>query len=221
MVSSPRSGDFGARLREARERRGLSLREIADATKIAARSLEALERNDIARLPGGIFSRAFVRAYAVHVGLDPEETISEFMASFPDDSVTQGHPRTRDKSILDELEEDSRKGRWPAVGWLALIGVLVAALLTYALFALYRGRTQEARPVSAATTSVQPDADGVTSLRTNEGPGADRGLSSSLALAGHEGSPGPWWSAKAAAARRLTSVSFPAVPNGKTTASPR
>ncbi|MEQ1911919.1 MAG: helix-turn-helix domain-containing protein [Vicinamibacterales bacterium] len=157
MVSSPRSVDFGARLREARERRGLSLREIADATKIAARSLEALEKNDIARLPGGIFSRAFVRAYAVHVGLDPEETISEFMATFPDVSVTQGHPRTRDQSILDELEEDSRKVRWPAVGWLALIGVLIAVLVTYALFALYRGRTEQARPVSAATTSTQPD----------------------------------------------------------------
>ena len=221
MVSSPRSVDFGARLREARERRGLSLREIADATKIAARSLEALERNDIARLPGGIFSRAFVRAYAVHVGLDPEETISEFMASFPDDSVTQGHPRTRDKSILDELEEDSRKGRWPAVGWLALIGVLIAALLTYALFALYRGRTQQARPVSAATMSTQPDAHAVVPRGTNEDHRVGRAVNGSLALTGHEGSPGPWWSAKAAAARRLTSVSFPAVPNGKTTASPR
>ena len=159
MVSSPRPVvDFGARLREARERRGLSLREIADATKIAARSLEALERNDIAKLPGGIFSRAFVRAYAVHVGLDPEETISEFMATFPDVSVTQGHPRTRGQSILDELEEDSRKVRWPAVGWLALIGVLVAALLTYALFALYGTRTQQARPVSAAVPSGRATA---------------------------------------------------------------
>jgi len=221
MVSSPRSVDFGARLREARERRGLSLREIADATKIAARSLEALERNDIARLPGGIFSRAFVRAYAVHVGLDPEETISEFMASFPDDSVTQGHPRTRDKSILDELEEDSRKGRWPAVGWLALIGVLVAALLTYALFALYRGRTQRARPVSAATMTTRPDSNSVASLGANEDHGADRGSNDALALAGRERSPGPWWSAKAAAARMRTSVPFPAVPSAKVTPSPR
>ena len=57
-------GDVGAMLREARERRGLSLRQIANSTKIAMMTLEALERNDIARLPGGIFSRSFVRAYA-------------------------------------------------------------------------------------------------------------------------------------------------------------
>ena len=55
-------------------------------------ALEALERNDISRLPGGIFSRAFVRSYAIEVGLDPEATIQEFIAQFPHDSVTAGHP---------------------------------------------------------------------------------------------------------------------------------
>ena len=85
-------GDFGRSLREARERRGVSLRQIANATKIGMSALEALERNDISRLPGGIFSRAFVRSYAIEVGLDPEATIQEFIAQFPHDSVTAGHP---------------------------------------------------------------------------------------------------------------------------------
>ena len=85
-------GDFGGKLRDARERRGISLRQIANATKISIAALEALERNDISRLPGGIFSRAFVRSYAVEVGLDPETTIQEFIAQFPNDSVTAGHP---------------------------------------------------------------------------------------------------------------------------------
>jgi cytoskeleton protein RodZ len=53
--------DFGTYLREARERRGVSLGQIAAATKISLSTLEALERNDISRLPGG-FTRAFVRA---------------------------------------------------------------------------------------------------------------------------------------------------------------
>src|SRR5881296_4234404 len=85
-------GDFGRNLREARERRGVSLRQIANTTKISVSALEALERNDISRLPGGIFSRAFVRSYALEVGLDPEKTIQEFIAQFPHDSVTAGHP---------------------------------------------------------------------------------------------------------------------------------
>ena len=82
-----RTSDFGGKLREARERRGISLRQIANATKISVGVLEALERNDISRLPGGIFGRAFVRSYAVEVGLDPEQTIQDFIAQFPHDRV--------------------------------------------------------------------------------------------------------------------------------------
>src|SRR6266850_3169409 len=86
---------FGAKLRDARERRGISLRQIANATKISVAALEALERNDISRLPGGIFSRAFVRSYANEVGLDPEAAIEDFLAQFPLDSLAAGHASSR------------------------------------------------------------------------------------------------------------------------------
>jgi len=82
--------DFGGKLRQARERRGVSLRQIAASTKISSAVLEALERNDVSRLPGGIFTRAFVRSYAAEVGLDPEETVREFLARFD-----QGSPSLR------------------------------------------------------------------------------------------------------------------------------
>ena len=74
--------DFGGKLRQARERRGISLRQIAASTKISPAALEALERNDISKLPGGIFSRAFVRSYAIEVGLDPDEIVGEFLERF-------------------------------------------------------------------------------------------------------------------------------------------
>lgn len=110
---------------------------MADNTKISARALEALERDDIALLPGGIFTRAFVRAYATQVGLDAEQTIAEFMAKFPDDSVTQGHPRTRAKSIVDELEEDARRGRWPST-WVMLAGAAALAAIVYGYVMMHR-----------------------------------------------------------------------------------
>jgi cytoskeletal protein RodZ len=62
--------DF-SELRRARERLGLSLRDIADRTKIRASILAAIERNEIDRLPPPIFTRSFVKAYAREVGLDP------------------------------------------------------------------------------------------------------------------------------------------------------
>ena len=72
-------GSVGARLRAAREARQISLQQIATTTKISVSALEALEQTDLSRLPGGIFTRAFVRAYATEVGLDPEETMRDFM----------------------------------------------------------------------------------------------------------------------------------------------
>lgn len=108
MPADRTSGDFGRKLREARERRGISLRQIANQTKIAVSVLEALERNDISRLPGGIFGRAFVRSYAVEVGLDPEETIQAFIAQFPHDAVIAGHPASAQVQDTEALESDRR-----------------------------------------------------------------------------------------------------------------
>src|SRR5262245_34422417 len=84
------SENFGAYLRTARTARGISLRDISVRTRIAMRSLEALEQNEIAKLPGGIFSRAFVRAYAQEVGLDADETVRLFLQQFPVDHVIAG-----------------------------------------------------------------------------------------------------------------------------------
>jgi cytoskeletal protein RodZ len=129
IAADPSTADFGARLREARERRGISLRAIADASRISVRALEALERNDISRLPGGIYSRAFVRAYALEVGLDPEQTIGAFLTRFPHDTVTQGHPDTR--AALDAFDARDGGTRTAFLWTLAVAALLVAAALAY------------------------------------------------------------------------------------------
>src|SRR5258708_14688867 len=107
MPTERTSSGFGQMLREPRERQGISLRQIANATKISVSVLEALERNDISKLPGGIFGRAFVRSYAIEVGLDPEATIQDFIAQFPNDSVIQGHP-TSDQVEHNVADESDR-----------------------------------------------------------------------------------------------------------------
>jgi len=70
---------FGETLRREREVRGIDLREVAEATKISVRFLQAIETGRIDILPGGIFPRAFVRQYAAYLGLDPEKTVAEFI----------------------------------------------------------------------------------------------------------------------------------------------
>jgi cytoskeletal protein RodZ len=127
VTSTP--GGIGRTLREARERRGLSLRQIANTTRIAVAVLESLERDDISRLPGGIFSRAFVRSYAVEVGLDPELVIRDFIAQFPVDSVTAGHPAAR--PVEDGGAVDSQRRMAGVFGRLIALSIPIVALLLY------------------------------------------------------------------------------------------
>ena len=70
---------FGEELRRERELRQISLREVAAATKIDLRRLEALERNDFAALPGGLYNRGYVRAYCEHVGLDADAMVNAYL----------------------------------------------------------------------------------------------------------------------------------------------
>jgi transcriptional regulator with XRE-family HTH domain len=70
---------FGLELQRARERRGLSLDELAECTKISGTLFAGLERDDVSLWPSGIFRRAFVRSYAQAVGLDSEDTVRRFL----------------------------------------------------------------------------------------------------------------------------------------------
>ena len=128
VTKGPES-DFGSRMRQVSEQRGISLRQIADHTKISVSQLEALERNDISRLPGGIFSRAFVRSYAAEIGADPEQTVREFLSQFPHDSVTAGSPHV----LIDDGPRDRRRLDSRAVMILGTLVLVAAAILFWSL----------------------------------------------------------------------------------------
>ena len=81
---------FGEDLRREREIRGISLKEIADATKISKRFLDAIERNDHKTLPAPVFTRGFVREYARYLGLNSEEMVNRYnYAASGDDRIEQ------------------------------------------------------------------------------------------------------------------------------------
>lgn len=122
------AGDFGARMRHTREQRGVSLRQIAQTTKLSVSALEALERNDISRLPGGIFSRAFVRCYAAEIGADPEETVRDFLTQFPHESVTASGPH-----LLAGEESRSRQFMAGAMMIAATVALVVGVILFLSL----------------------------------------------------------------------------------------
>jgi cytoskeletal protein RodZ len=162
------SQTFGASLREARERKGVSLRQIAAATKISVAALESLERNEFSKLPGGIFSRSFVRSYAIEVGLDPDEAVHAFLEQFSGDAppraaahgpdpatapaeIPRGSSRpprpSTPSEVTEELDFGSRQRIASIVLKLALVSVPIAGLIIY--FGA-RGAAPESPAASAA-----------------------------------------------------------------------
>jgi cytoskeletal protein RodZ len=84
---------LGELLRQARERKGLTLEKLASETKIPRRHLEALERDNLAAMPGEFYQRAEIRTYARAVGLDQKLVLAQFESSFKPVEVREP-PRT-------------------------------------------------------------------------------------------------------------------------------
>jgi cytoskeletal protein RodZ len=132
----------------------VSLRTIADATKISVAVLEALERNDVSRLPGGIFSRAFVRSYALEVGLDPEATIQEFVAQFPHDSVTAGHQTS---AAIEAARSAATAGSRRRFLQLSVVGVPILGALLYFGLGMRRAARRPTRARSGCARAASGD----------------------------------------------------------------
>src|ERR1700753_2549092 len=73
-------GHFGDKFRKAREKKELSLDQVSNVTKISSRMLKAIEEENFDQLPGGVFNKGFIRAYAKQIGLNSEEAVTEYLA---------------------------------------------------------------------------------------------------------------------------------------------
>ena len=94
---------FGEELRRERKLRGFRLREVADATKVNLRYLEALEGNDFEHLPGGVFNRGFVRAYAQFIGVDPDGMVNAYLL---EEQAQNGEGKAWDRQLFRRPRND-------------------------------------------------------------------------------------------------------------------
>jgi cytoskeleton protein RodZ len=145
-VSALPQRSFGAWLRTQREARGISLREIADASKISVRYLEALEQDRFEILPAPVFVRGFLREYARVVGLDPDEVVNLFL-------LASGGDGDEEQAEEERLARRRASGPSPLV-YVALLAVAVLILLGLAALVWYWA----ARRSPAAEESVPPVA---------------------------------------------------------------
>ncbi|MFB3921692.1 MAG: helix-turn-helix domain-containing protein [Terriglobia bacterium] len=118
---------FGENLQREREMRGVSLQEISAATKIGVRFLQALETEDFGQLPGGIFTRSFIRAYARYLGLDEERVLADFQL------VAQPNPDFDLNRLTANRPTPPQQGsRGP------LLAIFLAVLLLVGGYGVYR-----------------------------------------------------------------------------------
>lgn len=141
---------FGENLRREREMRGVSLEEISAATKISLRFLDAIEREDFTKLPGGIFSRSFIRSYAHYLGLDEERVVAEFQLAAQPQTDFDLH-----RMAAGNTTAGRQGGRTPLIATAIAVVLLVGG---YVLFR-YAARSAEApAPPSPVTVTPKPES---------------------------------------------------------------
>jgi cytoskeletal protein RodZ len=163
MTEDPRHAElasFGEELRREREIRGISVKEIADATKISRRFLEAIERNDHKTLPAPVFTRGFVREYARYLGLNADEIVNRYnFAAVGDDRIeksdhlerltTPQTPTPPSKKSIPRARVDAN---------VVIIALIVAALGGLSWWAIRHKRAEAETQHAADSTAVAAPA---------------------------------------------------------------
>jgi cytoskeleton protein RodZ len=162
------SGNFGDWLRRQREVREISLRDIAERTKISFRYLEAMEADRFDLLPAPVFAKGFLREYARYVGLSPDDVVNHYLSEHhPEELVAETNEdvkgvRPRSKAV--DTGPSSMGRTWSGGLVLALAGLILLVLVALAAWFADRrhedrGERTQAPPMTApAPPAVQSAA---------------------------------------------------------------
>jgi cytoskeleton protein RodZ len=185
--------DFGAQLAAARKLSGLTLDDVAKRTKIRPSVLVAIERCDVAALPGGLYTRAFLRAYARQVGCDPEEIVGKYRERFHEHVLTTEAMTLADAGLsvscqsgqVSVAEIDAQTRRWRAA-WISGSAVLIATSVLYLVaqsntVKMARGQSSSSRSDIKLTSAATPGAVATTGTVTANRPGVAAPTDSSVA----------------------------------------
>src|SRR5262249_49091005 len=130
---------LGQELRRKREEHHISLREISEQTRIGLRFLHAIEADDYTGIPGGIYARSFIRAYAKCVGMDEEEAIGFYR-------------KQTNQVVEDEMIELQVSRDFPSEPSQMSLGLVVLALLGIIALVGY-GAVRYFKPADTVSTA--------------------------------------------------------------------
>ena len=147
-------GAFGERLKSEREKRKITLDAVAKATKIGIRLLNAIEEEKFDLLPGGVFNKGFIRAYARHLGLNEDQTIADYTEAYrtshPDESAAVD-PEAEGRKILEQRAQrvQQERPRMERIPWGKAAVALLLMAFGLALWGSYSRYTKPSSGVAA------------------------------------------------------------------------
>jgi len=142
--------DLGALLRAAREKKGVSLAEVEEATRIRRRYLEALEQGRYAGLPARVYVEGFLRTYALYLELDPQEVINMYRL--------QAQATQEAKAPVQEsVRPLTMPGRITTVHLLIVLVMIALGVLLFLIYSPYLGLPMAGVPPTV-TPGVTPTA---------------------------------------------------------------
>ena len=164
---------FGAQLKQEREKQGITLEDISLTTKIGTRMLRALEEEHFDQLPGGIFNKGFIRAYARCLHMDEDQAIADYLVA------TGASPLARKSENDDQAPTSSiphRETRIRAAAglpWGTFAVVLLIVALGFAAWGFYSRESEnptQIPPRGHSTPANPPSASAVRERRTDLRP---------------------------------------------------
>ena len=164
---------FGAQLKREREQRKITLDDISLATKIGTRFLVAIEEDQFDQLPGGIFNKGFVRAYARHLGLDETRALADFVAATEPtlpESPPQDAPELAAMAVRVP-ETASRKADDGGIPWGVFAMVLLVMAFGFAVWG-FHSREKSVRPSAAVPPPFGANAFPVAAQKAASDPAA-------------------------------------------------
>jgi cytoskeleton protein RodZ len=155
---------LGEKLRQAREERGISISEVAEQTRISPMYLESIESDNYKPLPGGIFNKGFVKAYAKYVGIDEQEALQDYarLVAQHEDPIEDTHPRYRPEVLTDDARSASS-----IVPTVVFAAIILALMTVGILFAVNYIRNQPSGPAVVSNTSSNSAANSNSALPAN------------------------------------------------------
>jgi len=131
LAQQKMAASIGEKLRLEREAHGIALRDISEQTRISMRYLEAIESDDYRRLPGGIFNRSFIRAYAKFVGFDEQEAIEEYTRTLHEHGESGDDDSPKHFRSLVYTDDSPRRSPLLTL----LLAIIILAVLSLAVWA--------------------------------------------------------------------------------------